>query len=50
MLVGGAIMDTVTRHNDAVIRAEISKSLGEPTVGAGNSALPEAEHLAVRGW
>ena len=50
MLEGGAIMDAVTRHNDPVILAEISRSLGEPMVGAGISALPEAEHLAVRGW
>jgi len=45
-----AIVEAVTHYNDPKIIAEVSKGLGEPMVGIGVTALPEAERLAVRGW
>ena len=45
-----AIVEATTHFRDANIIAEVSKNLGEPMVGRTVDSLPEAEHLAVRGW
>jgi len=45
-----AIVEATTHYNDPEILAKISRGLGEPMVGIGISELPEAEHLAERGW
>ncbi|MCD4847787.1 MAG: pyridoxal 5'-phosphate synthase lyase subunit PdxS [Candidatus Aegiribacteria sp.] len=45
-----AIVEAVSRFNDAEILAEVSKNLGEAMVGINISTLPDEERMADRGW
>jgi pyridoxal 5'-phosphate synthase pdxS subunit len=45
-----AIVEATTHYRDAMIIAEVSKSLGEPMVGIQISSIPEVELIAGRGW
>jgi pyridoxal 5'-phosphate synthase pdxS subunit len=45
-----AIVEATTHYRNAEILAKVSENLGEPMVGISVSTLPQAEHLAGRGW
>ncbi|MEY3020646.1 MAG: hypothetical protein RLZZ272_1630 [Actinomycetota bacterium] len=45
-----AIVEATTHHRDPDVIAKVSRGLGEAMVGISDSALPEAERFAGRGW
>ena len=45
-----AIVKATTHYNDPKILAEVSRNLGEPTVGRQVSDIPQEELIADRGW
>lgn len=45
-----AIVEATTHYKDPEIIAKVSRGLGEPMSGLAVRAIPEKEHLAVRGW